>query len=66
MLDNMELLSIIIVGFFYSVGLFIVVVQLTSNGSVLGMFIHCKIVKFRHVKYDAIVLFLHVDHDLPG
>jgi len=40
---------------FYSV--FIVIVQLTSNGFVLCMFINCKIMKFRHVKYDAILFF---------
>jgi len=40
--------------------------QLTSNGFVLCMFVNCKIMKFRHAKYDAFLLFLHVDHDLPG
>ena len=32
-------------GFYW---VFIVVVQLTSNGFVLCMFVHCKIMKFRH------------------
>ena len=49
---------------FYSV--FIVVVQLTSNGFVLCMFVHCKIMKFRHAKYDVILLFSHISHDSPG
>jgi len=43
------------VDYFYWV--FIVVIQLTSNGFVLCMFVNCKIMKFRHAKYDAILLF---------
>jgi len=57
--------TIVIEGF-YSV--FIVVVQLTSNGFALCMFVNCKIMKFRHAEYDVTVIYLftQVNHDSTG